>query len=377
MTALPASYQPIEVPVLGAASAKAWLSPEPDDTAWDDFLRSTPLGQYQQSSLWAAFKAGEGWQYHRVVVTSDAGIVGGFQILWRSKGPARIGYLSKGPVAHPETPTLLNALTRLITFSTRHLSLHALIVQLPDETSADIAALAPQTGFICSNPMNVIEATYLIDLQQDIETLRARMSASLRRNLRKAKKRTAILRTGGPADLPRFFDLMTATCARQQTEPNPGSLSSVRRLWGIFSPSNSIRLTLAECEGQVPAAKLSLCFGDRLTVWKKGWNGGFSDWHPNELLEDEALEWGSHHHYRICDFCSFNPQAATNIQQGASPDSLTLSSRDEYHLRFGGRPMLLPRALVLLPNPLLRWGYQAIWLPRERRKTGHIVAVHP
>lgn len=368
MTALPASYQPLDAPALAAASAKAWLSPQIDDPAWDDFLRSTPLGQYQQSSLWAEFKAGEGWQHHRVVATDgSAAIVGGFQILWRQKGPVRIGYLSKGPVALATVPHLADALVRLLLTSTRGLCLSALIVQPPDEdrifTNPCLTA-----GFLTSNPMRVIEATYLIDLQPDMETLRQRMSASLRRNLRKAKKRPSTLRTGGREDLGIFYDLMAATCQRQKTSPNPGSVDAIRRLWDIFSKTNSVRLTLVECEGQIPAAKLSLCFGNRLTVWKKGWNGGFSDWHPNELLEDDALEWGRSNGYQVCDFCSFSTRDAEAVVSGKSAEDLQLSSRDEYHLRFGGLPKLLPRALLFIPNRWSRWLYRHSFHRLELRR---------
>jgi hypothetical protein len=45
-----------------------------------------------------------------------------------------------------------------------------------------------------------------------------------------------------------------------------------------------------------------------------------------------------------------------------------------FNLRLGGYPKLLPRARVLLPNPLLRWGYQALWLPREQRKNRRVLA---
>ncbi len=348
-----------------------FVSQTVSDPQWDDFLRQSPCGHYQQSSLWAEFKASENWHHHRIVLAGGSGVVGGFQILWRAKGPFRIGYVSKGPVARPSASSLTPILFKLLADASRRLGLHALIVQLPDE-SPDTAGEQP--GFIRSNPMGVIEATYLIDLQSDVETLRANMSASLRRNLRKAKKGAAILRTGSAVDLPLFFDLMTATCARQKTTPNPGSLASIRRLWDIFSPSGSIRLTLAECEGQVPAAKLSLCFGDRMTVWKKGWNGSFPEFHPNELLEDEALEWGHNHKYRICDFCSFSPSDAERILLGTSSECLQLSSRDEYHLRFGGRPKLLPRAHALLTNPLLHWGYRLTYLPWERHKERQLLA---
>lgn len=341
----------------GSATFESWLSPALADGEWDDFLRRTPCGQFQQSSLWAEFKAGEGWNPYRVIVTDAGGIVGGFQMLWKKTRLGMMGYVSKGPVAAPETAEMVALLDELVAHAARELRLSAVIAQQPDESKIR-AAGRDEAGFIQTNPLGFIEATYLVDVRPEIEQLRAKMSSSLRRNLRRARKQPLTVREGTEADIPRFFELMAATCRRQRTNPNPSSEAAVRRLWAIFQRDNSIRLTLAEWAGGVIAAKLSLTFGDRLTVWKKGWDGTQGDWHPNELLEDEGLEWGHAHGFRICDFCSLGRQTALRLVNGLPVDAKHLSKRDEYHLRFGGYPQLLPPARLLLPNPVLRWGYE-------------------
>lgn len=367
MPEMPPGYRQIEPAAAGPEGLAAWHSSALRDPGWDEFLRHTPCGQFQQSSHWAEFKAREGWQHHRVVLTREAAIVGGFQILWRKKAGLRIGYVSKGPVAHPESPALGRELARLLAAAARHQGLIALIMQAPDETRIAPDAFLAE-GFVASNPMHVVEATYVVELNEEIETLRSRMSASLRRNLRKAKKLPTRIKTGAEPDLGLFFTLMAATCRRQATTPNPSSEGAIRRLWGLLIPDALIRVTLAECDGEVPAAKLSIGFGDRYTVWKKGWNGSHPAAHPNELLEDEALEWARRQGYRVLDFCSFNRRAAERMLAGEAAGQLNLSSRDEYHLRFGGRPQLLPRAMVLLPHFFLRWLYLHTYVRRERKR---------
>lgn len=350
-----------------APGLTAWYSSMPSDPRWDGFLRASEFGQFQQSSLWSQYKAAEGWSHHRVVITDSARIYGGFQILWKKTRAGRVGYVSKGPVAARESEALWRAFPRLLRDACKDLSLLALIVQPPDFSSV-ASSLDPTGDFLISNPMKVVEATYLVDVRPGIEALRVRMSASLRRNLRKGHQKKTIIRAGGWDDLPRFFDLMVSTCQRQNTLPNPGSLAAVQRLWKLFEPSGSIRLTLAECDGAVPAAKLSFAFGPVYTVWKKGWDGSHNGHHPNELLEEEALDWAHRAGFASCDFCSFGLTNAQNILAGTSAESLALSSRDEYHLRFGGAPKLLPRAQVLIPNALLRWGYGRFIVPWERRR---------
>lgn len=345
-----------------------WHSPAVADPLWDAFLRSNPCGQFQQSSLWAEFKAAEGWASHRVVATAPSGIVGGFQILWKKGRGGRLGYVSKGPVAHPESAALARRLGALLSGAARELGLTALIAQPPDETAIGAAAYE-EGGYILSNPMHIIETTYLIDVGAGMDVLRGRMSGSLRRNLGKAGKKGIVAREGTSEDVPAFFELMAATCRRQNTAPNPSSAESVALLRRIFSPSNSIRMTFAEGAGGTPAAKLCINFGDRVTLWKKGWDGSRGELHPNEFLAYEALEWAQGRGYRLCDFCSLGRPAALRILEGKPLIPECLSSRDEYHLRFGGFPKLLPPSMVYIPNLVLRWGFRNTYARVERLRS--------
>jgi len=360
------SYQRLASVSDGADTWTVWLSPAPADPLWDAFLTSTHYGQFQQSSLWSQYKAAEGWNHHRVVLTGDSGIVGGFQILWKPARIGRLGYVSKGPVASSETAVLVRQMGRLLYEAAKELGLSSLVVQQPDETR--IALRPPDFGLVFGNPRGVYEATYHVDLRSDIEVVRGRMKAKLRQNIRKAQKRGTTIREGTEADLPTFFELMAASCRRLETVPNPASLEAVRRLWHIFSAAGAIRVTVAECDGAVRAAELYLVFGDLVTAWKKGWDGSHGDWHPNELIEDESIEWARANGFRAIDFSSFNAEAARRLLDGESVDVTELTSRDAYHVRFGGTPKLLPRSMVMVPNPVLRWSYRNLYGPLERRR---------
>src|SRR5262245_61106752 len=82
-----------------AAKGLEWHSSASlSDAACDEFLRSTPLGHFQQTSLWSQVKATEGWHILREMMLIGGEIVGGFQILYRPSRFGRVGYLSKGPV---------------------------------------------------------------------------------------------------------------------------------------------------------------------------------------------------------------------------------------------------------------------------------------
>src|ERR1017187_3150477 len=91
-------YVPVCSRLINGQQAAAWLSPELEDPYWDDFLKATPLGHFQQSSLWARAKDIEGWRPVRMILTLDGQIAGGFQILTAHTRFGLIGYVSKGPV---------------------------------------------------------------------------------------------------------------------------------------------------------------------------------------------------------------------------------------------------------------------------------------
>lgn len=358
------SYRKIIPSPNESGPGEAWLSPAPSDPWWDDFLRSTPCGQFQQSSLWAEYKAGEGWHHHRVVLTDTPGIMGGFQILWKKSRLGRIGYVSKGPVAQPEDPALVHQLGRLLRGAARELGLTALIVQPPDESKEEPGS-PDVSGFLISNPLQVVEATYLVDVSTDMETVRQRMHSKVRQYVRKSRQAGVVIRPGTEADLPLFFALMAATCRRQHTRPNPASLEAVRRLWKIFSPRHAIEMSFAEKAGTAVAGRLNLIFGDRVTQWKKGWDGSAAGSRPNEFLADHALEWAQGRGYRICDFTALNRLTALRLLGGQTQNATHAHSRDKFNLRLGGYPKLLPRARLLVPNPIIHWGYQHTYVRYE------------
>ena len=368
------SIEPQSPRLVGSAPAAvgsptAAVSRPVADPDWDEFLRRTPCGQFQQSSLWAEYKSAEGWQHHRVVLTGATGIAGGFQILWKRTRLGRIGYVSKGPVAPAAERGLQHRLRLRLVDAARELKLAALVAQDPDEASFE-AGPCDACGFVQSNPMQTIETTYLIDVSAGMDVVRSRMRPRLRRNIREGWKQGVTVREGTEADLPHFFRLMAATCARHKTTPNPASLDALRRLWRIFSPSKSIRLTLVEREGHAPAALLCLLFGNRVSLWKEGWDGSQPHWHAGALLEEATFEWAHANGYTLCDICGISRSTALHLLSGKAVTAGAISSRDLFNVRFGGYPKLLPPALVYLPNPVLRWGYRNIVAPWEHSQNG-------
>lgn len=346
---------------LSPGEVKVWDSPEVEDLSWDTFLESVSQGQFQQSSAWGQYKQTQGWCISRLILGINGRIVGGFQMLWKSTRLGRIGYVSKGPVLGREDPELVSLLVRRLRNQVSKLELQAVIVQPPDFSRRMVEALSRE-GFRQGQPLNIIEATSLLDLTPGAVPLEKRLSDSVRKNLRRAARKRVVVREGTGNEVSLFYELMAATCARRGVRPNPPDRATTEALWQSMARHGKARLTFALCQGEVAAGKLSILFGNRYSSFKVGWNGRHSRSHPNELLEFEALQWAQANGYLLADWVGISRAAAVAVLEGKDFDEACIRATDRFVLRFGGRPVLLPSALMWIRNPVFRSCY---WLAKS------------
>ncbi|MGO8678922.1 MAG: lipid II:glycine glycyltransferase FemX [Limisphaerales bacterium] len=354
--------------------AVLWLSPGLRDDRWDAFLQASPLGHFQQSSLWAQAKASQGWRPIRVLLTIDGSLAGGFQILARTRRFGSIGYVSKGPVLAGEEPALAEFLVQQLAATARRCRLLGLVVQAPDESGLDVQLLG-RGQFLLNHLVDVGRATLLADVSRGPDEVLSRLRKTTACEIRQARRRGIQVRQGGEADVGAFFRLVTTTCERQGTRPDPPSESALASAWAAFHPTGHVRLTLAEYEGEAVAGSWCFCFGNRVTGWKKGWSGRHRERHPNSLLIFEAVEWASRHGYKLFDFCSLSPDIARILLRGEPLSQEHKKGRDFVHLSFGNKPVLLPESHIFVNPWWARALYRAVvanrWLrPAIKRLVG-------
>lgn len=342
---------------LNGRSAKAYLSRELADPVWDDFLQRTSQGHFQQSSLWAQAKSIEGWRPSRVIVKIDGEIAGGFQILWRRSRLGNIGYIYKGPVCPKDDSEAAVFLVRLINWAARMERLSALIVQPPDETTIGSGVFA-QHRFLPNHIKGVISATLVMDVSRGIDVIKREMRKTTLLEIKMAQARGITVREGGDKEIGVFFKLMLATCQRQRTRPAPATEAALRQVWKAFNPQGKIRLFLAGFEGRPVAAVLCLCFGNRVTLWKKGWSGEQSLRKPSQLVMFEAMQWSHANGYRLFDCAGMDRGIAESLLRGEPLSEVQKQSRHFFLLGFGGEPVLLPESKVLIRNPFVSLVYR-------------------
>jgi hypothetical protein len=216
-----------------------------------------------------------------------------------------------------------------------------------------------RNGFLPNRLQDLIKATLLVNLRQDQAHILRGMDAETRRKIRYSERHGVKVREGSVSDLPYFFELMLATCRRQgNVKPNPASLRALEVLWHNFHPTGNLRLTLAEVAERPVASLLCISFGDRVTLWKKGWNSEYGNLYPNDYLYHESLEWSWRQRYGVYDFGGLSLDMANALRNNNPLSEHQKSARDLFNLRFGGYPVLLPEARVWIPNALMRRGYR-------------------
>jgi len=351
------SYVALHSADLPQGEVKVWHSPETEDSIWDGFLESTPFGQFQQGSAWAQYKQSQNWCVFRVVLTVDDRVVGGFQILWKPTRFGRIGYASKGPVLQAEDPDLVAFIVRLLQVQAAKLRLQALVVQPPD-FSVLTAEQLRRARFRGAEIMNVIDASWMIDLSGESAGSVASFSQNARNHIRRAERVGTFVREGGGHEAADFFRLMASTCEHQGVAPNPPTPEAVQALWTAMSRRGNARLTFAECDGQLTTGLLCVLFGSRCSLFKVGWNRNHANWYPNELQTCEALAWAKSNGFLLADWVGISRRAAKAALENRNFEDAGIRSADVFKAKFGGGPVLLPAASVWMSNPLLRYGYR-------------------
>ena len=340
---------------------------------WDAFVEGHPLGQFQQTSIWAEAKASERWKPRWVGVKQGDAWRAGALILQKRTRVGWIGFINKGPVVDAEDSEALAALGSAFTAAQREAGYLALMVQPPDGGDF-MGDWLRQRGFQRETVARMAEATLLIDVSGGWETVHGRFRRTTRREIRQGFERGVALVEGAPEDVPDFFALMKSTCQRQGARPSPGTVEEARVLVNAFASKGKALLWFAVHEGRRVAGGLAFRFGNRVSFWKKGWDQSANEMHVNTLTTAHVIRWAAEHGFRWLDFGMMDRDTAEAMVRGTElPKDLT-SRRDFFNLGFGGQGLLMPPSLIRFRNPILSLGYRLGTLGPMRETTRRLLA---
>jgi lipid II:glycine glycyltransferase (peptidoglycan interpeptide bridge formation enzyme) len=352
--------------VLDVGEVTAWISRTEVDSCWDAYLQGTPLGQYQQSAMWARSKHMDGWLPVRVLMTVRGEIVGGFQILQRSSWWGKYGYVSKGPVITSISSELAKFTSELIQKVCRIERTRALVVQPPDECK-QMGHRLDADGFSLDVLQYISDATWLINISGDFAAVEQGMRKETRQKVRQATNRGLTVREGGREDVRTFFELMLSTCRRQGVDPSPPTLDHMYAIWDAAKPAGCIRISFSEFEGKPLTGLLCIMFGKTATVWKRGWSEFEANRHPNDLMQYEVLKWANGEGYQFADFSNLDKEMAFAFLSGKPLPSGHSKTRHLFNIRFGGEARMLPEARIYFANPVARRIFRIVFSKKLKK----------
>ena len=331
-----------------------------EDTAWDNFVGSSPGGHFSQTSLWAQVRASLGWKVARIIISNGNNIVAGAQILIRTISPfGALAYVSKGPIYISDDIKLADLLIEELHRIRKIYRIQYLAVQPPNNGGAFIKHLI-QWGFRKTIEENINPpGTILIDLTQDNEDILAQMRTTVRKTIGRSQRKGITTREGSQCDLNTLYQFLVSTSKRKRFTAN--TQAYLFKMWEVFNPLGYIKLFFAEYGNEPISALLAIPYKDTVTTWRRGWSGEHRNLHPNVALYWEVIQWAKSHNYHYIDLGGIQTTAAKKILLGEKLPDEAFDTFTFFKLGFGGKIVLYPETYDFVYNPLLRWAYNGFY----------------
>jgi lipid II:glycine glycyltransferase (peptidoglycan interpeptide bridge formation enzyme) len=349
---------------------RAGRAPSPAESAWERFVEAAPGGDVVQTA--ARGRSKEAMGFAAAIAVShgaDGAIEGGGLVIARRVALLRgrlplaiVGYVARGPLVCGDDPDAIDRVLNAVEQAARRLGVMHLIIQ-PPAGGDGIAAELARRGYDADATAVAPTCTLVLDLSPDQDSLFAAMSASQRRNLRKARKLGVQVRRGTEADLATFHALQEATATRQGYRPL--SLAYLEAQWRALRPSGAIEIFFAaapDAPDRPIAGTLVTAYAGTVTDKIPGWTGEAPALQPNVACICEAIAWAKEAGFRRFDLGGIHRAAGTQLMAG-DRDKEALGERNPaaFKARFGGSVMMLPEARQRTFNPVLRPVVRFAW----------------
>lgn len=292
--------------------ARATWSDGRSDPEWDAFAEGISGGDLVQSTAWATAKMGLGLTTALVVVHGETGacIGGGLLIVRRLVAGLAVGYVARGPLAHPDTPWASSvALSALLERARPPRPVpHRAAARGQRSRRRTGATRIPGRSSECRTRCDDPPRSRAPD-----DELLDNMSDMRRRNIRKALREDVDVTTS--SDVALFARLHAATAERQGFTPM--SLAYLEQHWRALCPSDHVSILVARHADNPVAALWLTRFNGIVTFRLAGWNASApAPKHVNDALHWSAIQWARANGAHAYDFGGFDRGAAERLIDG-------------------------------------------------------------
>ena len=258
---------------------------------WNAFVAQEPSFGLLQSWDWGEFKEELGWKPFRIAARQGGSIVAGAQMLIKSfiPGLVSVAYIPRGPIGSwLDAQVADSLLAELHRIARRH---HAAFLKIEPPLLKESAfnRLLEQHHFRASAQANQPGATIILNLDQPLEDILARMRKKTRQYIKKATTEGITVRVGSREDLPTLYEIMRSTAQRERFPYH--TLDYYEQEWQPFADNGQAVLLLAVYQDKVLAVRTAYCFGRHAAEFHGGSLDSAANLHANYLLVWEAMKW--------------------------------------------------------------------------------------
>lgn len=246
---------------------------------WDRALLRQPGAGLLQSWRWGELQARFGWRIERLAFDGGSSGVCSLQLASGIVPGSRIAYLARGPAVGSATRA---ATLEAIDSGTRAATVLRIEPPVPPEDP--LVALLKERSFR-PGPAVQPEATLLLDLTPELESLRDAFKPKTRYNLSLAERRGVRVRASRDV---RTFATLSEQTARRQGISLPGAPYYQAAL-EVFDEDDGVRLYLAEHQGRPLAGIMVFRFGTTAYYLFGGSTEAGREMMPNYLLHWTAM----------------------------------------------------------------------------------------
>ena len=142
--------------------------------------------------------------------------------------------------------------------------------------------------------------TFILDLSLGKDKIWKGMSRSLRKNIKRAKKKGVEIREiEKKSEIDDFYMVLKSTYDRARIPL--ADVSLFRSAFDILKPKGMIKFDLAMLEDKCIGGRVTLLFNGKMYAWYMGILREYGKYYPAALLNWNLIEWGIENGYRYLD----------------------------------------------------------------------------
>jgi len=232
-----------------------------DSAKWEEFLKTTTPNIFVQSAHYGDFFKKLGEDAFMVGVYDDGRIIGGSLVVTTTARRGKFLYLPYGPKLDFSNKELLKEFNYFLVSLAKKEKADFIRVAPFLEDTADSRRLFSDLGYR-SAPMHVLaETTWILDLDEDEETLMKNMRQTTRNLIRRGEREGVEIRIStDDAAIDRLVELLDETAKRHKF--TPFSKKYIQSEFDAFKDSDEVKIFEAYFEGEMVSSAVIFYYGD-------------------------------------------------------------------------------------------------------------------